>query len=71
LEQVGFDWPSHTIHQIALNISQIVPEINGTVQWSITAMIDGILGLVLGFVLIPVGEKIITPFWRFITGAGN
>ena len=71
LEQVGFDWPSHTIHQIALNISQIVPEINGTVQWSITAMIDGIIGLVLGFVLIPVGEKIITPFWRFITGAGN
>ena len=71
LEQVGFDWPSHTIHQIALNISQIVPEINGTVQWSTTAMIDGILGLVLGFVLIPVGEKIITPFWRFITGAGN
>ena len=35
--------------------------------WGIQAALHGVLGLAWGFVLIPVGEKVITPIWRGAT----
>ncbi|WP_223424803.1 DUF808 domain-containing protein [Tateyamaria pelophila] len=69
LEQIGFGWPAHVIHDIAAVIGHAVPSATGTVEWITKAAIDGVLGLALGFVLIPLGEKIITPLWRGVTGA--
>ncbi|MBQ07324.1 MAG: ABC transporter, partial [Roseobacter sp.] len=34
--------------------------------WIAKAAMDGVFGLALGLVLIPVGEKIITPLWRSV-----
>jgi hypothetical protein len=33
-------------------------------EWAAKAAMDGVFGLLLGLLLIPVGEKLITPLWR-------
>jgi hypothetical protein len=38
----------------------------GAAEWIAKAAMDGVFGLALGLVLIPVGEKIITPLWRAV-----
>lgn len=68
LEQIGFGALAHVIHDVASVVGHAVPSATGAVEWITTAAIDGVLGLALGFVLIPLGEKIITPLWRGITG---
>jgi hypothetical protein len=38
----------------------------GFVRWLVTATIDGILGLALGVVLIPVATRVIGPIWGLL-----
>lgn len=71
LEQMGLGWPAHVIHDVAAALGHAVPSATGAVEWTTKAVIDGILGLALGFVLIPLGEKVITPLWRGITGGAD
>ena len=67
LKEMGCGWPSHTIHDLAYEGAHMLPEnLWGFGEWFITATLDGILGLALGFLLIPVGEKVITPLWRAV-----
>ncbi|MEE2945479.1 MAG: DUF808 domain-containing protein [Pseudomonadota bacterium] len=64
LEEMGFGWPAHHIHDWAYAIAHMVPEAwEGFVKWLSTATMDGILGLALGFVLIPVASRVIAPVW--------
>ena len=60
LAELGWHGPEHLIHAIAAAVSGGA----GALEWAAKAAIDGALGLGLGFVLIPLGEKIITPIWR-------
>lgn len=71
LEQLGMGGLAHMIHDVAAVVGHAVPQATGAVEWITKAAIDGVLGLALGFVLIPLGEKVITPLWRGITGAGR
>jgi len=65
LEQMGFAAPYNWIHDIAVSVGHVVPaQFEGAVEWITTAGIDGLFGLALGLVLIPIGEKIVTPIWR-------
>lgn len=67
LEQMGFGWLEHEIYAIADIVGTAVPEAaKGVAKWLTKATLDGILGLVLGIVLIPIGEKVITPVWRAV-----
>ncbi len=50
LKDIGFSAPYDTIHTIAHAIGQG----QGFVEWAVTAAIDGVLGLILGFILIPI-----------------
>ena len=54
---LGWPWPYETIHHIA----EAVGQGNGAIEWIVTAALDGVIGLVLGFILIPVVTKIIAP----------
>ena len=45
-----YDW----IHHIAEGAAHAVPVASGVVAWAVTAGIDGILGLLLGLLLVPV-----------------
>jgi hypothetical protein len=64
LAQMGWHGPEDLIHDIAYGASD-----SGAVRWTVTAAIDGVLGLLLGLALIPVGAKVIAPAWGAIFGA--
>ncbi|KIN66346.1 DUF808 domain containing protein [Sulfitobacter noctilucicola] len=67
LEELGFSTLGHWIHDAAYAFAHMVPaSIEGAAEWGAKAVMDGILGLGIGLVLIPIGEKIVTPIWRAI-----
>ena len=67
LSEIGVAAPEGVIHDIADKVGHLVPEgIAGMSEWFTKAAIDGVLGLILGLLLIPMGEKIVTPLWRRI-----
>ena len=61
-------WPYETIHHIAETAAHAVPQAAGAVQWGVTAALDGLAGLALGLVLIPVATRVIGPLWAALTG---
>ncbi|MFL4471464.1 DUF808 domain-containing protein [Tateyamaria armeniaca] len=62
LAEMGWHGPEELIY----GIGKAVGAGSGFLEWATKATIDGILGLVVGFLLIPVGEKVITPIWRAV-----
>ncbi|TMV08818.1 DUF808 domain-containing protein [Ruegeria sediminis] len=64
LEELGFGWLGHHIHDWAYAVGHAVPEQwTAVVEWSAKAALDGILGLVLGMILIPVATNAIAPLF--------
>ncbi|MBN8632429.1 MAG: DUF808 domain-containing protein [Rhodobacterales bacterium] len=61
-------WPYETIKHIAESIAHAVPVAQGFVQWLVTATLDGIFGLILGVILIPVATRVIGPLWATVSG---
>jgi predicted DNA repair protein MutK len=65
LDELGVGWPADVIHDVAYAIGHAMPAgWSGFTDWCVKAAIDGVLGLILGLLLIPLGEKIVTPIWR-------
>ncbi len=60
-------WPYQTIHHIAETAAHAVPQAAGFVQWAVQAAIDGVFGLGLGILLIPLATRVIGPFWAKVT----
>jgi len=72
LKDLGWSVPYDSIHHLAEAVAQKVPETaTGLVQWATTAGCDGLLGLGFGLLLIPVGERVVTPIWRRLTEFGG
>jgi predicted DNA repair protein MutK len=61
-------WPYETIHHIAEAAAHAVPAAQGFVEWVVTATLDGIFGLILGVILIPIATRIVGPLWAAVTG---
>jgi hypothetical protein len=62
LEVMGVGWPADAIHAVAAAVAHVFPEgLHGAAEWTITALIDGALGLGLGLLLIPVVARVIEP----------
>ncbi|MBT8419116.1 MAG: DUF808 family protein, partial [Silicimonas sp.] len=57
LEVLGWHWPYETIKGIAKSVGGE----SGFLNWVVTATLDGILGLALGLVLIPIVNRLIVP----------
>jgi predicted DNA repair protein MutK len=71
LEELGFKVLGHVIHDAAYAVGHAVPaQFEGLAEWFSKAALDGVLGLVIGFALIPVGERIVTPIWRAVFHRG-
>ncbi|MEP4195423.1 MAG: DUF808 domain-containing protein [Aliishimia sp.] len=62
IAELGWHGPEEVIY----GISKAVGGESGFVKWLAKAALNGLLGVAIGFVLIPIGEKIITPIWRAI-----
>ncbi|MGI9393059.1 MAG: DUF808 domain-containing protein [Boseongicola sp.] len=63
LEVLGWHWPFETIHQIAVAGSNLIAVSEGFVEWSITATLDGVIGLLLGLMLLPIVTGILVPLF--------
>ena len=62
MHELGVHHPYQDIHHLAELASGGVPGgLVGLVQWAVTAFCDGILGLLYGLLLIPIGVKLIGP----------
>ncbi|MDQ2065537.1 DUF808 domain-containing protein [Xinfangfangia sp. CPCC 101601] len=69
LEVTGlWAWPYDTIHHIAQNVASGVTQAKGFVAWAVTALFDGIFGLIFGILLIPVATRMIGPLWARVSG---
>ncbi len=68
LDVLGQPEPYATIHHWAEAAAHAAPQAAGLVAWAVTAACDGVLGLALGLLLIPVATKIIMPLWSSVTG---
>lgn len=63
MEDLGWGWLGHHIHDWSAAIAHAVPLANGFVEWSAKATLDGIFGAALGLVLIPVATRLVAPLW--------
>lgn len=69
LEELGAGWLGHTIHDLAYAAAHAVPEtLTGFTEWAAKAAMDGIAGLGLGIVLIPVATRVIGPLIGLLKG---
>lgn len=67
LEEMGFGWLGHHIHDWAYAVGHAVPEAwTGIVEWAAKASMDGVFGLALGVLIIPVATRVIGPIWAAI-----
>lgn len=58
LAELGFALPEHLIHDLSVAISAAVTAGRGVVAWLVVALVDGLLGLLFGLLLIPIGHWI-------------
>ncbi len=56
-------WPYETIHHLAETAAAALPQAAGFVQWAVAAALDGVVGLALGLVLIPLATRVVGPLW--------
>ncbi|MCZ0810760.1 MAG: DUF808 domain-containing protein [Pseudomonadota bacterium] len=63
LAEMGYAAPYDWIHHVAAGAAEGMNEWQGLVEWGVTAGIDGLLGLALGMLLIPIGVKLVKPLW--------
>lgn len=69
METLGFGWLGHHIHDLSASAGMTAPaEYQGAVQWTAKAAMDGLCGLALGFVLMPIVTRVIAPLWARVTG---
>ncbi|MDD9724122.1 DUF808 domain-containing protein [Roseovarius sp. SK2] len=70
LFEMGWSMPYDTIHHWAEDAAHAVDRFQGFVAWAVQAAADGVFGLVLGTLLIPLGTKVVAPVWASVFGKG-
>jgi predicted DNA repair protein MutK len=68
MHDLGLHHPYVEIEHLAHVAALAAPKAAGFVTWFMTALCDGILGLILGLFLIPVVSKVIDPLIHRVTG---
>lgn len=64
---LGFKAPETFVYGVAKTLAEAAPDaLYGFVKWLGKAAMNGLFGLAFGIVLIPIGEKIVTPLWRAV-----
>lgn len=71
LAQYGLTAVEHAIHVAALGAAHRLPSLAGLVEWAVTALGSGLLGLALGFAMIPVVAYAIVPLLLILRSQGG
>ena len=67
LEGLGFSWLGHHIESWAATIAHLLPGGEAAIDWLAKAVMDGIFGLAVGLVMIPIATRVVGPVWAAIT----
>ncbi|MBJ3761481.1 DUF808 domain-containing protein [Maribius pontilimi] len=62
LNELGWHLPYDVIHDAAVAAAEAVGRAPGLVEWSVTAFLDGVIGLALGLLLIPITKPFASMF---------
>ncbi len=62
------DQPGHVIETLAEAVAQALPQVGAAARWAVTALLDGIFGLVLGLILIPLVTRVAAPLIGAVAG---
>jgi len=63
LDQMGWPVLYAWVHHVAVAAAEGMGDWAAAVEWGVTAALDGVFGLALGLLLIPVAVKIVQPLW--------
>ncbi len=69
LEVLGWGAPYEAIHHVAEVAAHALPVARGFVEWLVTATLDGVAGLILGFALIPLVTYVLVPFFGLFSSS--
>ena len=69
LHELGVHLPYDTIKYASASVSNTVPFAPGLVTWVVTAFLDGVLGLALGLLLIPIWNYVLKPAAALVSSA--
>ena len=61
-------WPYETIKELAYAAANAVGTAKGFVSWLVTAALDGVIGLIVGILMIPIATRVIGPLIATVTG---
>lgn len=61
LDELGFGAPYGWVHDVAHAAALAVPAASGFTEWFVTASLDGIFGLAVGLLVIPMATKVVAP----------
>lgn len=64
LAGLGLAGPEHLIHDIAYAAADALPALHGLIAWLVTAGIQALFGLVLGFVVSLAVDHVAMPLWK-------
>lgn len=68
LQVLGWPWIYDQIHHLAEAAAHAVAQAPGVVGWLVTATLDGLLGLVVGMLLIPLATRVLGPLLAAVLG---
>jgi len=68
LEEFGWHLPADLIHDAAASVGNALSGIAGLAEWIVSALLNLLVGLVLGFLLIPIVQRLIAPAWQAAKG---
>ena len=68
LQVLGMPLPYDQIHHLAVALARGAGEAAGFVEWTVTAFLDGVFGILLGMVLIPIVTRVLAPLAAAIKG---
>ena len=68
LHELGFHLPYEWIKAQASTLAYALGGPTDALKWVFTAAMDGVFGVALGLILIPIGTMLITPLWRATFG---
>ena len=69
LETLGVAAPAHLVHDWSTALGQVAASLQGLVQWLVTATLDGVFGLIVGLLLLPLVTQIYIPLASRLRGS--
>ena len=70
LEEMGVHEPGHTIHVLADAAAHALPQMAGFAKWATKAALDGVFGLAVGLVIIPLATNVLAPLAAAVSRKG-